>query len=77
MSLTSDSINQFPLRSRQFTALLKPLDRFVNLALLQAELCESRDCNVTVWVDVECLLAECFGGDDVLLPLEDGERLVN
>ena len=53
------------------------LDRDVDLALLQAELCESRDGSFALRVNLERLLAAFLRGLDVLLPLEERETLVD
>jgi hypothetical protein len=45
--------------------------------LLQRQLREGRDRDVAVRVDLEGFLAQRLGGANVLLPLEDGERLVD
>jgi hypothetical protein len=75
--LVRDRIHQLALGPGQLAALLEPLDRLVNLALLQRQLREGRDRDVAVRVDLEGFLAQRLGGANVLLPLEDGERLVD
>lgn len=75
--LTGNSSSQLLLRSCKFSTLLKPLDRFRDLALLEAQLGGGGDSDIAFFVNLECFLAQGFGGCHVLLPLENGERLVD
>lgn len=77
MRLTSDSVDQFHLGPRERGALAEPLDSILDLTLLQAELSERCDGNVAFRVLLQGLLAELLSPGHVLLPLEDGKRLVH
>jgi len=75
--LVGDGVDELALGTRERARLLKPGDGVLDLALLERELGEGRDRNVAVGVNVERLLAERLGGANVLLPLEERERLVD
>jgi hypothetical protein len=49
----------------------------IDLALLQAELCECRNRSFTFWIRTQCLIATRLRRFDILLPLEQGQTLVN
>jgi hypothetical protein len=49
----------------------------INLALLQAELCECRNRSFTFWIRAQRLIATPLRRFDILLPLEQGQTLVN
>jgi hypothetical protein len=51
-------------------------DSDVNLALLQAELCQCRNCCFTFRIGAQCLIATSFRSFDILLPLEQSQTLV-
>lgn len=76
-ALTCDSVDQLSLRPRQLRRLLEPLDRLVDLALLQAELGKSSNGDVAFWVDLECFFAQRVGAGDILLPLKESEGFVD
>ena len=75
--LTGQSIDQLSLRPGQLPTLLKPLDRLVNLALLQRELREGGHGDIAVRVHFQRFPTQRLGLSDILLPLEDGKRLID
>jgi hypothetical protein len=75
--LVGDGVDELALGARKTARLLEPGDGVVNLALLERELGEGGNGNVAVGVDGKGLLAQRLGGANVLLPLEEGERLVD
>lgn len=75
--LTGNGGSHLCLCSRKLGTLLKPLDRFWDLSLLQAQLSSGGYRDVAFLVDTERFLAERFGGSHVLFPLEDGKCLVD
>ena len=48
----------------------------IDLALLQAELCQRRNRSFTFWIRAQCLIATPLRRFDVLLPLKQGQTLV-
>ena len=75
--VTSDGVDQFRLCPCELSRFLKPLDRLVDVARLQAQLGEGRDGHIAVGVDLERFFAQGLGLAAIPLPLEDGEGLVD
>jgi hypothetical protein len=75
--LVRKCVHQLWLVPRELGVALEHAYGNVDLALLQTELCECRNRSFTFWIRTQCLIATSFRRFDVLLPLEQGQTLVN
>ena len=72
-----DGVDDLGLGASQLGSALEVLQSLGDLALLKEELGHGADSNVALGVDDESLLAEVLGLLEVVLPLEQGEGLVD
>ena len=70
-------VHELWLVPRELGMTLEHAYGHVDLALLQAELCERRDRSFAFWIRAQCLIATPLRRFDILLPLEHRQTLVN
>ena len=74
--LIRERVHELWLISRELSMTFKHAHGDIDLALLQAELCQRRNRRFTFWIRAQCLVATPLRRFDVLLPLKQGQTLV-